>query len=174
MTQIWQTNNLRCPFIIASTSAGIPRNAGDVAKLRTRSCARPREAGHPTLNRRFEIGIGAGTGSTFGGTVNVSQARTTPAIDFECSQLFRASSSQLTGSRVPQKTRSLASPDAIRTHGRPPAQEYRLRLKRRSPRASHGSPLEISTEFRTLAPPASFQLALCFVSGYGEHCREAP
>jgi len=156
----------------ASGSWDAPRFGGH--GLRTRSCARPREAGHPTLNRRFEIGIGAGTGSTFGGTVNVSQARTTPAIDFECSQLFRASSSRLTGPRVPQKTRSLASPDAIRTHGRRSAQEYRLRLKRRSPRASHGSPLEISTEFRTLAPPASFQLALCFVSGYGEHCREAP
>src|SRR5262245_4961040 len=84
--------------------------------------------GHATLNRRFEIGIGASTGSAFGDTVSVSQARTAPEIDFECSQLFRASSSRLTGPRIPPKTRSLAPPDAIRTHGRPPAQEHRLRL----------------------------------------------
>ena len=35
--------------------------------------------------------------------VSASQARTAPAIDFECSQLFRASSSQLTGPWGPQK-----------------------------------------------------------------------
>jgi len=64
--------------------------------------AKPRKARHVTLNRWFEIGIGARTGSAFGDTVSVSQARTAPAIDFECS-LFRASSSRLTGPRVPQK-----------------------------------------------------------------------
>ena len=64
--------------------------------------AKPRKARHVTLNRWFEIGIGASTGSAFGDTVSVSQVRTAPAIDFECSQLFRASSSRLTGP-APQK-----------------------------------------------------------------------
>jgi len=50
----------------------------------------------------------------------------------------------------PPKTRSLASPDAIRTHGPPPAQEYRLRLKRPAPRALYEFPLSF---------PASFSLA---------------
>src|SRR5262249_14312952 len=51
--------------------------------------------------RILELMLGVPT--AFGDTVSVSQARTPPAIDFECSQLFRASSSRLTGPRVPQK-----------------------------------------------------------------------
>src|SRR5262249_30343991 len=51
--------------------------------------------------RILELMLGVPT--AFGDTVSVSQARPPPAIDFECSQLFRASSSRLTGPRVPQK-----------------------------------------------------------------------
>src|SRR6516165_8407525 len=41
-----------------------------------------------------------GVPTAFGDTVSVSRARTAPAIDFECLQQFRASSSRLTGPRV--------------------------------------------------------------------------
>ena len=49
--------------------------------------------------------------------------------------------------------------------GGPPAQEYRLRLKRPPPNASRGCPpFKSSTAFRALAPTASFRGSLCFAS----------
>src|SRR6202023_1491614 len=68
----------------------------------------------------------------------------------------------------PPKTTPVATwltPDLHRTHGRPPEQEYRLRLKRPTPNASRRCPpFKSSTAFRALAPAASFRGSLCFAS----------
>ena len=54
---------------------------------------------------------------------------------------------------------------SLRTHGRPPVQECRLRLKRPTPNASRRCPpFKSSTAFRALAPAASFRGSLCFAS----------
>src|SRR5258707_11743440 len=63
-----------------------------------------------------------------------------------------------------------ALPNVIRTHGRPPAQECRLRLKRPAPSLGkprgtlHLNPRPVFGELAALALAASFRGSLCFAS----------